>query len=172
MHYRSTYALTRGRQCPHCIIDPHAFSFIRAVLRMLSFWVRSCWYGGLAKRPPSPNYIFRVLPGQQGWINQVSTRMILSFFLNVTLVHMWWKAERKPTTRQSRIPSGPRSATTSLVCSCCHHNLPSLRHGMKRWMNVGLKLVNQPQRWSNVKPNILCLNLKCHAIGWVDILID
>ena len=29
----------------------------------------------------------------------------------------------KPTTCQSRILSGPRSATTSSVCSCCHHSL-------------------------------------------------
>ena len=31
------------------------------------------------ERPPRSNYIFRVLPGQKGWINQVNTRMIFSF---------------------------------------------------------------------------------------------
>ena len=49
-------------------------------------------------------------------------RAVESKWANVARARKWWEAERKLTTRQSQIPSGPRSATTSSVCSCCRYN--------------------------------------------------
>ena len=48
----------------------------------------------------------------------------------------WWETKRKLTTRQSQILSGPSSATTNSVCSCCRHRISRPVGGICIWVSA------------------------------------